>query len=124
MKEKECIKCGLVKALQDYNNDKFRKDGKSIYCRECAAINRQKYNGIPKKQLKKVVPVKVVKEHREGKKICTKCGQEKKYSEYARNGASKDKYTARCKSCCLVDVTSKKTKEINYAKFYYPIELD
>lgn len=44
MSEKKCNKCGEMKNLNDFHNDKNRKDGKFITCKQCHyAYMRDRY---------------------------------------------------------------------------------
>jgi len=39
---KKCSKCGKIKPLNEFSKDKYRKDGKCFYCKECIAGHYQK----------------------------------------------------------------------------------
>ena len=39
---KKCSKCGKIKPLSEFFKDKYRKDGKCIYCKECVVEYYQK----------------------------------------------------------------------------------
>jgi hypothetical protein len=127
MQQKKCVRCGILKSFDEFGKDSERKDGKKIYCKVCSAEKRLEYKYGTERKPNVILAekiVKEVKEHKQGSKQCSKCKKEKQYSDYPRNAASKDKYAARCKTCSLEDVNNRKAKDINYAKFYYPIELD
>lgn len=40
---KKCKKCGIDKKIDEFGNDKNKKDGKKIYCRECELIRAKEY---------------------------------------------------------------------------------
>ena len=47
---KKCAKCGEEKELENFSNNKAKKDGKCAYCRECyAAVNRSWRQNNPDK---------------------------------------------------------------------------
>lgn len=50
---KTCIKCKLQKDLNDFTNNKAKKDGKCVYCRDCYAIvNKEWRKNNPEKDKK------------------------------------------------------------------------
>lgn len=113
MESKKCTKCQIVKPLTEYCKKTYYKTGHNSQCKKCAA-SYQKSKRPPKVELP----------HPEGEKECTLCMKKMPYSHFNRNRASRDKYTSRCKQCESVLHKEKKTKDINYAAFYYPINLD
>ncbi|MCA9748543.1 MAG: hypothetical protein KC414_05515 [Romboutsia sp.] len=82
---KECLKCNKVLNEINFSQNKLKKDGLDIYCKECAknraTIYRNKNKTIP------------------SDKICKKCNIEKKFSEFHKNNASLDGLRNTCKSC-------------------------
>jgi hypothetical protein len=40
---KTCKKCNIIKILEDYGNNKSKKDGKSLYCKDCEKIRAKEY---------------------------------------------------------------------------------
>lgn len=50
---KTCVKCKIEKDLNDFSNNKAKKDGKCVYCRSCYAIvNKQWRQKNPEKYKK------------------------------------------------------------------------
>lgn len=41
---KRCPKCGETKSLNDFHNNRSRKDGKGAYCSLCACANRREWH--------------------------------------------------------------------------------
>lgn len=48
---KTCSKCGTSKPLDEFHNDKSRKDGKNLYCKECIRDINKKYNRDHKEEV-------------------------------------------------------------------------
>lgn len=46
MNTKKCCKCKVVKDLNEFSKDKYRKDGYRSNCRQCCVINSQKYRKL------------------------------------------------------------------------------
>lgn len=42
LEQKRCTKCGVIKELSAFNNDKVTKDGKAYQCRACAKLSPEK----------------------------------------------------------------------------------
>jgi hypothetical protein len=40
---KTCKKCEISKSLEEYGNDKNKKDGKAIYCKDCEKLRAKEY---------------------------------------------------------------------------------
>ncbi len=78
--EKECTKCGEVKALDEFSNKKDGKNGKRANCKLCVAINLKTYKSkYPKRYLlnaakgrakKNGIPFDLTEEDIEIPKIC------------------------------------------------------
>jgi hypothetical protein len=50
---KTCVKCKIAKDLNDFSNNKAKKDGKCVYCRSCYAIvNKEWRKNNPDKDKK------------------------------------------------------------------------
>jgi hypothetical protein len=48
---KTCNKCGLEKSLQEFGNNKNKRDGKQSYCKLCGqAYNKAHYRKFPEKR--------------------------------------------------------------------------
>lgn len=51
---KICVKCKLEKDLNDFSNNKTKKDGKCVCCRSCCAVINKEWRQNNPKQDKKV----------------------------------------------------------------------
>jgi hypothetical protein len=112
MESKKCTKCKKIKLLSEYCIKTYYKGGYNSQCRQCAALY-QRGNKPPKPP------------HKEGTKACNTCNEEKEYKFFSRSKSGHDGYVVRCKLCQAEAANkNKKVEEINYAKFYYPIEID
>jgi hypothetical protein len=50
---KICVKCKIEKDLNDFSNNKAKKDGKSVYCRSCySSVNKEWRQKNPEKDKK------------------------------------------------------------------------
>ena len=61
---KTCSKCNISKSLDEFHNDKSRKDGKTSYCKECAINHSRRYYQEHKEERRKQ-GIKYYREHRE-----------------------------------------------------------
>lgn len=52
MQEKKCPKCGQIKDIGDFYSNKSRRDGFSVYCKDCIKNDSREYNERNKKQCK------------------------------------------------------------------------
>jgi len=108
MESKACTKCRAVKPLSDFCVKTYYRGGYNNYCKRCQALYVRKT---------------VDKAHKEGKKTCNTCNEEREYRFFSRSKSGKDGYVVRCK-LCQADAKKKPLADINYAEFYYPIRLD
>lgn len=113
--ERICVKCKTPKPLTDFHEEKsYSKYGEfSRYDKTCKAC----LSAYRKEKLKKKEPPPKPIE-----KECKGCGLVKPLLEFSRCLTSKSGKQKRCKMCNAISY--KKEKEINYSKFYYPINLD
>lgn len=44
---KRCIKCGMIKAIDQFGKDSTRKDRKTVYCKKCRAKYGKQYRQRP-----------------------------------------------------------------------------
>ena len=51
---KKCVKCQIEKDLNDFSNNKAKKDGKCVYCRSCYTIVNREWRQNNPKQDKKI----------------------------------------------------------------------
>lgn len=85
-RDKTCIKCGLLKPLDDFGRDASRKDGRYTYCKQCRRNpNRQEL--IIEELAKK------------GMKSCSLCHKVKPFNAFESDSSKKLGVTSRCKKC-------------------------
>ena len=106
MSEKECTKCGEVKALADYHKDKNSKDGHMFHCKLC---RKKMAQGLLLKKEKKYCNIKLQKQE------CTKCGDVKSFSDYDKNGT---RLASHCKTCRKKDREANKERTAAAQKEY------
>lgn len=83
---KKCTKCGELKSLVNFYS-KIKTNGKSrieSWCKGCYSFHK-----------KSLSPTEVPKEI----KICSVCDSSKHFTEFSKNGRSKDGLMAHCKPC-------------------------
>jgi hypothetical protein len=126
--EKKCNKCGEVKCLDEFNNDKYRKDGKDFKCKTCYKIyrnrNKKKYNQSNKKwrennreqinesakeirennkkhKNQNISTLEFIKLFHENNKLkkCTKCEDVKSFDEFGNNKKGKNGKNSVCAIC-------------------------
>lgn len=87
---KICTKCKEEKSLNDFSNDKSKKDGKYPSCNKC------KYGNLPNKniQIKK----------------CILCDKNKSIINFGKEKTNTDGYKNRCKEC-LNEIANQNRKE-------------
>jgi hypothetical protein len=112
MESKACTKCRKVKELSEYCIKSGDKSGYNSQCRQCASLYQKSKR-----------PDKVEFPHPAGTKECSGCKVSKLYASFSRNKACRDGYAGRCKSCERLTQKYRKTKDICYASFYYPINM-
>ncbi len=106
---KTCTKCKKDKPLTDFCVKTYFKGGYNSQCKQCQRVDRN-------------AKAKPKRPHKEGQKQCAGCGEMKDYGAFPRSRSTKDGYVHKCKACYT---TKKKANmEINYAAFYYPVQLD
>jgi hypothetical protein len=111
--KKKCTKCAKFKELTEFCLKAGEKNGYNRQCKQCAALYQKNRNASK---------AKPKRPHKDGQKVCAGCNETKDYSAFPRSRSSSDGYVHKCKACYTT--TRKKTIEINYASFYYPIALD
>ncbi len=86
--EKTCKDCGEVKPIEEFHNDKVRRDGHSIRCKTCTNVNLAIYQKrAPRHQSPS------------GMKWCSTCKAEKPLSEFSRNKVYHDGLARTCRTC-------------------------
>ena len=145
--EKKCNKCGEVKCLDEFNNDKYRKDGKDFKCKICYKIyrnrNKKKYNQSNKKwrennreqinesakeirennkkhKNQNISTLEFIKLFHENNKLkkCTKCEDVKSFDEFCKDKYKKSGKSPRCKMCVNLYAKKNKEKIKEYKKTY------
>jgi len=100
-KQKYCTTCKQWKGEKEFRIDRHKRDGLKIRCRDCDDAYereyRMKHRGDVRKYLKFEERHRTVSGLRE--KLCAKCQQWKKDSEYYRQRTSKDGLSGWCKKC-------------------------
>lgn len=86
--EKTCKDCGEVKPIEEFHNDKVRRDGHSIRCKTCANIKLAIYQ---KRTPRHQSPP--------GMKRCSTCKTEKPIAEFSRHRVYHDGLARTCRSC-------------------------
>lgn len=82
---KLCSQCKKEKPVSDFGKDKYRKDGLSYRCKECAKKSSKTYY---RKKVK-----------RPTHKTCTKCGMTKPMDSFSNAKNGKWGHSAQCKEC-------------------------
>ena len=108
---KQCSKCNETKYLQEFSRNPTSKTGYRSTCKKCDA--KQKKN---KPRVERVVA--------DGIKVCGTCKIEMPLVNFARNTTKADNLNYECKACEKSRRIERKAQDINYAAFYYPINLD
>lgn len=110
IKEKICTCCKIKKNINCFYNDKNRKDGLRVYCKECEKEKNKKY-------LIRDSYIKIEK------KICSTCGKEKNINEFPERKDSPDGRRNDCKECKRISdknyALNNKEKIRNNKKLYY-----
>ncbi|HUT29619.1 MAG TPA: hypothetical protein VMX13_07500 [Sedimentisphaerales bacterium] len=101
VKEKQCCRCQQWKYESDFSRNRRLRDGLSCRCKECDNEQARKRLEHRKKDARRNVRYedrhRVVNGVKE--KLCTKCGEWKKESEYYRQRSSRDGLSVQCKRC-------------------------
>jgi len=92
---KTCLKCGQSKTLDEFNKDPSRKDGRHPYCRDC---KRAKGRGSWDDWMFKLSNLRTERILK-GRKVCSRCGQEKPLEEFHRCSRTLDGRQAKCAIC-------------------------
>lgn len=107
---KTCNHCKKELNLSKFYSNPTSKDGFFYTCKQCINIKRRK---------------KPIIKHKKGLKQCCTCKQHKEYKQFNIDKAKKDGYNLNCKDCVAIYRRNyKKVKEIDYSKFYLPVNLD
>jgi hypothetical protein len=94
--------------MSEFSQTAYCRGGYNNYCKRCQSLYVRKT---------------VDKPHKEGKKTCNTCKEEREYKFFSRSKTGIDGYVVRCK-ICQAEARKRPLADINYAEFYYPIRLD
>jgi hypothetical protein len=101
VKEKQCSRCQQWKYESDFGRNRRSKDKLSCWCKECANVQARTRLERRKKDVRRNLRYedrhRVVNGVKE--KLCTKCGEWKKESEYYKQRSSRDGLLGQCKEC-------------------------
>lgn len=87
---KRCSKCGEMKPLDEFHNDKWSKDGKQARCKACRKVHDATRTTHDKKPTQ---PIPVTK-------MCAGCGEEKPLDAFAhRHKRGNVVPRSRCRAC-------------------------
>lgn len=107
--EKKCATCKRIVPVSRFFSNSNAKDGLFATCKDCCNARRRKKRPVT---------------HPEGTKECFKCKQQKEFASFSVNKSKSDGYNHSCKQCeAAIRNKYKKAKEIDYARFYYPVEF-
>lgn len=82
---KKCVKCQIEKDLNDFSNNKAKKDGKCVYCRSCYTVVNREWRQNNPKQDKKI--------HNKWKKDNIKKVRKNSLKYYYRHKEERNKYS-------------------------------
>lgn len=100
MSLKECLKCHRLLNESNFNKNKAKKDGLTIYCKDCI----KDYYEQNKNKQHKIVKTK----------ICSKCNRLLSVDKFSRRSASPDGLQPLCKSCqSIIDKQRVKKQKLN-----------
>lgn len=110
MTTKVCSKCGEEKDIDEFSNNKSRRDGKLEQCKECARMYQ-----IELRKTIKLNNLTNPPEHPEKIK-CSCCKQEKSTSEFYSDFSRKLGVSNKCKECSKILGKSRYEKTSEYVK--------
>ena len=101
VKQKRCTKCRSWKEESEFNKDRARKDGLTIYCKRCVEAYGRKRRSKNGRAVREYLSFedrhRVRRTIRE--KLCSRCKQWKYESEFCRERRLKDGLSLWCKGC-------------------------
>jgi hypothetical protein len=103
IKQKRCIKCKKWKTqnTNEFRQDRARKDGLRIYCKDCDTVYDQEYRANHKGNVREYLRFeerhRIVKGVRE--KLCGRCKQWKDERDFYRDRGAKDGLATWCRDC-------------------------
>lgn len=107
---KRCTHCKTILPIEDFANDKRRKNSKASHCKVC---HRKRYIDYCKRTKTAECTKTAERTKTAETKICKKCGIEKPLSEFTKNKNMKDGRLNTCKEC------SNEERRIRYIKGGY-----
>ena len=99
---KICTKCGVEKPLSEFYKKAGKKYGVDYRCKECFLAfykGKRKKAREKREKLEKEIEKEILLKK---KKICTKCGAEKSFTEFFKNMNKKFGIDSWCKECSKI----------------------
>ena len=106
---KICSKCKQSKLLTEFNKDNRKSNGLRASCKQCQSIVSKHYND----NNKLINANKVYSDN--DVKICSKCKQQKLYTEFYKCATKPLGLATYCKQCELNDINTYYRKQFSYA---------
>lgn len=110
---KKCTKCGVIKNLSEFHNDKNRKGGKACWCKECNCAHVREYTA--RNNAKKPKPI-----YFSGIKLCTKCMEWKDNNKFGVNKNKGGTLNSWCKLCMAKDARTRRANDTRPKVVYLP----
>jgi Zn ribbon nucleic-acid-binding protein len=92
MQTKICPTCKVEKIIDQYNNNKTRKDGLQRECRECCHLHNSKHYHTKKS-------VRLNENLKPKHKICSNCKQELSFKQFNKAKLGRFELSGECKKC-------------------------
>ena len=109
IQSKVCIKCNQIKPLTEYTKNKSTSDGLESYCKSCKSIINKQY----RENNRQINANKIYNEN--DVKQCSKCKQQKSYTEFNKCISTKSGLVSYCKDCYHYDLGGKINRELHKA---------
>ena len=120
--EKKCTKCGEVKSLDEFHNNKTGKHHKRSKCKVCCKEYQQERNKYKKDNISTIEFIKIFQQNH-GLRECNKCKVVKVLNEFYDKKTGKYLKDSRCKICITEAMKdcykNNKPKHIRISKEYY-----
>jgi len=104
--EKICNKCNILKTIENFSKDKYKKNGYCGNCKNCESKRKNKNN--PNN-----TNINENTNENTNEKVCNKCNVLKNLKDYHKDKSKKDGYRGQCKKC-----------ELENKKIYYQENKD
>jgi hypothetical protein len=99
---KSCGSCRETKTIDEYNRGGRGKYGRQVLCKKCQAEARRIYM---ERNLKLYLSPEVAE------KVCGRCGETKKSSEFTRSKVSPDGLMRRCRDCRMLCASARRAAD-------------